>query len=426
MTSANSAASVIRSAPPATSSTSCRRRAEIAHGSSVPWCSRPRQAHTWAQRAQSTGSHAAIARPASVSGAAGGWASSASSSSGSTRTSSSAASYAAGGCGQSGCATRLQPLDRWPRTAGSSWADAGAGSGGGSDDGHPAQPRRAGAALGQVGVLVGVVRVVAGEVGEPDQVDQVAVGPEPQPVRGVHGAVELRVLGQRPVDPAQGVVEAAAVGQGAGDVGVHGQVVGVVRDGPAQRGERLGGRGRRCGRRSRARSRPAWTAGPGPRARPSRPPGRSRRPGGPARSRRRAAGGARGWAATACRATVRYGCSAVRPASGAGSPTAVQSCMTIRASRSGSIRTPSAGSLTQGTPAQSTPGVCPLAAASSGRPSSGRPAAASRWARATTVPTNACCSSGNSSSAPSARAASRLSNSCVSGRVGACAIAPAR
>ena len=129
-----------------------------------------------------------------------------------------------------------------------------------------------------------------------------------------------------------------------------------------------------------------------------------------------------GCAATACRTTVRYGSSASRSCSGAGSPMAVQSCMTIRASRPGSIRTPSAGSLTQGTPAQSTPGVCPDAAASSGRPSSGRPAAASRCARATTVPTKACCSSGKSSRAPSARAASRLSSSWASGRVGAWAM----
>nr|BFE68077.1 hypothetical protein GCM10020092_013780 [Actinoplanes digitatis] len=45
--------------------------------------------------------------------------------------------------------------------------------------------------------------------------------------------------------------------------------------------------------------------------------------------------------------------------------------MTIWASSPGSIRAPSSGAMTHGTPAQSTPGVCPLAATSRGSPSSG-------------------------------------------------------
>ena len=90
-------------------------------------------------------------------------------------------------------------------------------------------------------MLVRVVRVVADEVGERHQVVHVAVAQVAQPVRGVHRAVERGVLRQRPVDPAQCRVEAAVVGQRAGDVRVDGEVVGVERDSAFQCGERLGG-----------------------------------------------------------------------------------------------------------------------------------------------------------------------------------------
>ena len=76
-------------------------------------------------------------------------------------------------------------------------------------------------------MLVAVVRVVPDEVGERDQVRDVAVAQVPQPVGGVHGAVERRVPRQRPVGPLERLVEPAVVGEGAGDVRVDRQVVGV-------------------------------------------------------------------------------------------------------------------------------------------------------------------------------------------------------
>ena len=53
---------------------------------------------------------------------------------------------------------------------------------------------------------------------------------------------------------------------------------------------------------------------------------------------------------TACRARVRYGRRGVRPIRGTGSGTAAQTCIRIRAQRSGSSRSASSGSVTQGTP----------------------------------------------------------------------------
>ncbi len=88
-------------------------------------------------------------------------------------------------------------------------------------------------------MLVRVVRVVADEVGQTDQVRHVAVGPEAQPVGGVHHAVEPRVAFQRAVGPVQRLFETTQVGQRGGDVGVDREVVRVVHDGAAQRGERL-------------------------------------------------------------------------------------------------------------------------------------------------------------------------------------------
>ncbi len=57
----------------------------------------------------------------------------------------------------------------------------------------------------------------------------------------MHRTVEGRVAGQGALDPPERLVEPAVVGQGAGDVGVHREVVRVVLDGAAQRGERLPG-----------------------------------------------------------------------------------------------------------------------------------------------------------------------------------------
>ena len=197
-------------------------------------------------------------------------------------------------------------------------------------------------------MLVGVVRVVADEVGERDQVGQVAVAPVPQPVGGVHRAVERRVAGQRPLDPVQRLVEPAVVGQGAGDVRVHRQVVGVVLDGPAaaRRGPRrvrpalryaypshtspsLDG----CARTPRLAQSTASVTSPSRRASADAAP--SSRP-------------CSGCAVTACRASVRYGAERPRPARGTGSATAAQTCIRTRAIRSGSSRSASSGAVTQG------------------------------------------------------------------------------
>ena len=90
-------------------------------------------------------------------------------------------------------------------------------------------------------MLVAVVRVVPDEVGERDQVGEVAVAQVPQAVGGVHRAVERRVARQRPLGPLQRLVEPADLGQGAGDVRVDRQVVGVQLDGPTEGREAVAG-----------------------------------------------------------------------------------------------------------------------------------------------------------------------------------------
>lgn len=107
--------------------------------------------------------------------------------------------------------------------------------------GQLAEPGPASAALGEVAVLVTVVGVVTDEVGERDQVGQLAVAQVPQAVGGVHRAVERRVAGQRPLGPLQRLVQPADLGQGAGDVRVDRQVVRVQLDGPTEGREAVAG-----------------------------------------------------------------------------------------------------------------------------------------------------------------------------------------
>ena len=329
VTRANSAASVIQSSTPQISSTSTRRRVESAHGSSVRWCSRPRHAQTCTQRTQSDGSWPASAGPSRSAGAAGGCTSRPSRSARSRVARPTAASYAAGGCGHAGwarCRIRSTAADgrrqrgrgdRVRRSATTAARPAGARAGRGRGRRRPRpQPgpavetpsaralggsaarqaygppgpgrRRSAPGAGRRpppagggdlararadrgstrpgrrarGVSSGWSRTKSASA---TRWAEVAVAQVPQPVRGVHGAVERRVAGQRPVDPVQGLVEPAVVGQGAGDVRVDGEVVGVVLDGPAEGREGLAGPARRCGRRTRARPRPASTAGAYPR-----------------------------------------------------------------------------------------------------------------------------------------------------------------
>ena len=104
-----------------------------------------------------------------------------------------------------------------------------------------------------------VVRVVTDEVGERDQVGQVAVAQVPQPVGGVHRAVERRVAGQRPVGPAPAPRRADRCRPGCRRCprrrpGRRGRSA-TAR---SQRGEGVAGPARRCGTRTRARPRPVF------------------------------------------------------------------------------------------------------------------------------------------------------------------------
>jgi hypothetical protein len=80
-------------------------------------------------------------------------------------------------------------------------------------------------------------RVVAIEIGQRDEVPQVAVAQEAQALCHVHDAVERGVPGRRPFGPAQAIVEPAGVAEGGRDVRVDAQVVGVVLERAPERGD---------------------------------------------------------------------------------------------------------------------------------------------------------------------------------------------